>query len=47
MCYNVFTKKINLFKCGGFKDGRYTYKNTGSSHHNIFLSFKSIIIDKS
>ena len=32
MCCNVFTTKINLFWYKRFKDGRCTYKNTGSSH---------------
>ena len=34
-CYNVRTVKINLFKSKRFKDGRCTYKNTGSSHLNV------------
>ena len=34
-CYNVLTVKINLFKSKRFKDGRCTYKNTGSSHLNV------------
>ena len=35
MCYNVFTIKIILFKYKRLKDGRCTYKNTGSSHLKI------------
>ena len=34
MCYNAFTIKINFFKYKRFKDGRCTYKTTGSSHLN-------------
>ena len=33
MCYNGFTINVNLSK--RFKDGRGTYKNTGSSHCNV------------
>ena len=29
--------KINLFKCKRFKDGRCTYKNTGSSHLKSYI----------
>lgn len=35
------TIKINLFKSRRFKDGRYTYKNTGSSHLNSVPNFKN------
>ena len=39
-CYmcNEFYDKIILFKCKRFKDGRFRYKNTGSSHLNHFSS---------
>lgn len=33
MCYNGFTINVHLSK--RFKDGRGTYKNTGSSHLNV------------
>lgn len=33
MCYNGFTINVNLSK--RFKDGRGTYKNTGSSHLKV------------
>ena len=33
MCSNGFTINVNLSK--RFKDGRGTYKNTGSSHLNV------------
>ena len=33
MCYNGFYSK-DQFKYMRFKDGRYRYKNTGSSHLN-------------
>ena len=36
-----FTIKINLFKSKRFKDGRYTYKNTGSSNLNSVPNFKN------
>lgn len=35
MCYNGFTINVNLSKT--FKDGRGTYKNTGSSHLKVLV----------
>ena len=35
MCYKGFTIKISLFQSKRFEDGKYTYKNTGSSHLNV------------
>ena len=40
VCYNGFTIKIDLFKSKRFKDGRCTYKNTGSSQHKFANHFK-------
>ena len=37
ICYDDFTIKTNLFKCKRFKDGRCTYKNTGSSHLKSYI----------
>ena len=39
MCYSGFTIKTNLCKSKGFKDGRCTYKNAGSSDSQ--LNFKT------
>ena len=41
MSYNGFTIKINLFESKRFKDRRFTYKNTGSSHLNSVPNFKN------
>ena len=35
MCHNRFTIQIDLFKYKRFKDGEFSYKNTGSSHLKV------------
>ena len=44
MCYNGFYSKDQFYKYERFKDGRSTYKNTGSSHLKKIIEFKNTSI---